>query len=258
VATLRALPNDAARRALAESLSLVRSQAAADATRPVQPVPGGARQIVVSETAGESRYRALNLTVERKSRGDLWGLQATYTLSKLENNTDDINFRASNSNEFDDEWGPSVNDRRHVMSAVLYLYPLDSLTVAIAGRFESGQPINLIPDAGIFGTTDLNGDGTSFADAYLGNSDRAPGASRNSDRLPWAKTVDLSIRYTPRIGDGRIELSADVFNLFNEENLSGFANSATQSNQIQIFGQPFVQRNAGAPRQLQFGMRYLF
>ncbi|MDZ7770546.1 MAG: hypothetical protein U5K38_16530 [Woeseiaceae bacterium] len=88
--------------------------------------------------------------------------------------------------------------------------------------------------------------------------DRAPGVSRNSDRLPWSATVDLSLRYHPRIGDGRIELSADVFNVFNRENLSGFANSATQSNQIQVAGQPFTQRNAGAPRQFQFGMRYFF
>jgi hypothetical protein len=49
-----------------------------------------------------------------------------------------------------------------------------------------------------------------------------------------------------------------VFNLLNRENLSGFANSATQSNQIQVFGQPFTRRNAGAPRQFQFGLRYLF
>ena len=60
------------------------------------------------------------------------------------------------------------------------------------------------------------------------------------------------------IGDGRLQLSADVFNVFNRENLSGFANSATQSNQIQVFGQPFTQRNAGAPRQFQFGLRYIF
>ncbi|MDZ7645440.1 MAG: TonB-dependent receptor [Woeseiaceae bacterium] len=258
VAALRALPDDAARRALAESLGLIRSRAAADATRPVAPVAGGARQIVVSETAGESRYKALNLTLRRHAGGDWWGMLATYTLSELENDTDDINFRAANSNRFDDEWGPSVNDRQHVISAVLYLYPLDALTVVVAGQFESGQPINRIPDAGIFGTTDLNGDGASFADAYLGNSDRAPGVSRNDGRLPWAQTVDLGVRYRPRIGDGRLEVSADVFNLFNEENLSGFANSATQSNQIQVFGQPFVQRNAAAPRQFQFGLRYLF
>ena len=258
IAALRALPSDTERRVLAESLGLIRSQAAADATRPVAPVAGGARQIVVSETGGESRYKALNLTVEKPAAGDTWGMLATYTLSELTNNTDDINFRSANSNQFNEEWGPSINDRRHVISTVFYFYPLDSVTASIAGQFESGQPINLIPDTGIFGTTDLNGDGASFADAYLGNSDRAPGVSRNSDRLPWSATVDLGLRYQPQLGDGRLELSADVFNVFNRENLSGFANSATQSNQIQVFGQPFTRRNAGAPRQFQFGMRYLF
>ena len=258
IAALRALASDVDRRTLAESLGLIRSQSAADATRPVEPIPGGARQIVVSETAGASRYKALNLTLEKPAEGDLWAFQMTYTLSELTNNTDDINFRSANSNRFDDEWGPSVNDRRHVISSVVYLYPLDSVSVSVAGQFESGQPINLIPDAGIYGTTDLNGDGASFTDAYLGNSDRAPGVSRNSDRLPWSATIDLGLRYEPRIGDGRLQISADVFNLFNRENLSGFANSATQSNQIQIFGQPFTRRNAGAPRQFQFGLRYLF
>ena len=258
VATLRALPDDAQRRALAETLGLIRSPAAADATRPVAAVPGGARQIVVSETRGESRYRALNLTLNTPTAGYRWGMSLGYTLSKLTNNTDDINFRAANANRFDDEWGPSVNDRRHVISSVFYWYPHADLTLALAAQIESGQPVNLIPDAGIFGTTDLNGDGASFADAYLGNSDRAPGVSRNADRLPWSATLDLSVRYQPRIGAGRVELSADVFNVLNRDNLSGFANSATQSNQIQVFGLPFTQRNAGAPRQFQFGMRYLF
>lgn len=258
IATLRALPSDAERRSLAESLGLIRSQSAADATRPVAPTAGGARQIVVSDTGGESRYKALNLTLERPAAADSWGVLVNYTLSELTNNTDDINFRSANSNRFEDEWGPSVNDRRHVISTVFYYYPADSVTVSVAGLFESGQPINPIPDTSIFGTTDLNGDGASFTDAYLGNSDRAPGVSRNSGRLPWASTVDLGMQWQPQIGDGRLEFSADVFNLFNRENLSGFANSATQSNQIQVFGRPFTRRNAGAPRQFQFGLRYHF
>ncbi len=257
-ALLRAQPNGEARRALAESLGLIRSQAAADATRPVGTPAGGARQIVASETDGEARYRALTLRIEKEAGSDLYGYTLSYTLSRLRNNTDDINFRASNSNQFASEWGPSVNDRRHVVSALAYFYPSPSLSVSIAALFQSGQPINLIPDTSIFGTTDLNGDGASFSDAYLGNSDRAPGIARNSGRLPWSKTVDIGLRYTPRLGEGRLELSADVFNIFNENNLSGFANSATQSNQIQVFGQPFAQRNAGPPRQFQFGLRYSF
>lgn len=258
IALLRAQADDAARRVLAESLGLIRSQTAADATRPLGAPAGGARQIVVSETEGESRYRALTLRLQKEPASNIYGYTVSYTLSKLTNNTDDINFRASNSNRFDEEWGPSVNDRRHVISALAYFYPRPSLSVSVAALFQSGQPVNYIPDASIFGTTDLNGDGASFSDAYLGNSDRAPGVGRNSGRLDWSKTIDVGLRYSPKLGDGRLELSADIFNVFNENNLSGFANSATQSNQIQVFGAPFVQRNAGPPRQFQFGLRYFF
>lgn len=262
IATLRAIPDAAARAAAAEALGLVRSQAEADADRPVAPVAGGARKIIVAETDGESDYWAVNLRLDKDPGIDPWGYALSYTLSKLRNDTDDINFQASNPNDFDAEWGPSVNDRRHNISAILYLTPRDDLTLSVAGLFQSGQPINFIPDAGIFGTTDLNGDGASFSDAYLGNSDRSPGETRNSGRLDWSKQVDLGLRWAPRIGgvsdDARLEFSADVFNVFDWENESGFANSATQSNQIQVAGQPFVQRNAGPPRQYQFGVRYFF
>lgn len=258
VALLQGIADPPARQAAAQALGLVRSQAAADATRPVAVVPGGARQIIMTEAEGNSKYRAVNLQLRQDRGDDHYGYLLSYTLSKLENDTDDLNFRASNANAFGAEWGPSVNDRRHVISTVLFIYPVETVTVSVAGLFQSGQPINYIPDASIFGTTDIYGDGRSFSDAYLGNAARAPGVARNSGRLPWGKTVDLGFRYAPRIGPGRLEWSADVFNVFNAINLTGYANAATQSNQIQVFGQPFRRRNAGALRQFQFGVRYWF
>lgn len=258
IAALRAAPDNGARLALAQALGLVRSQAAADASRPVALVPGGARQITVSETEGEAEYLALILQAIKLRGPDDYGFRVSYTLSRLRNDSDDINFRAANSNDFSTEWGPSANDRRHVISAVGYLYPLDGLTLTLAGLFQSGQPVNLVPDARIFGTQDLNGDGASFGENYVGNSDRYPGTRRNSARLPWSASVDVGLRY--RIAAiGGIELSADVFNIFNTNNESGFANAATTSNQIQFGGgAPFIQRNAGPPRQFQFGVAYRF
>jgi outer membrane receptor protein involved in Fe transport len=259
IALLQGQGDNAARFALAQSLGLVRSVADADATRPVPLVPGGARQITVSETVGESEYKALILQVNKARGSNIYAFRLSYTLSKLTNDTDDINFRAANSNDFSTEWGPSANDRRHVISAVGYLYPLDGLTLSVAGLFQSGQPVNLVPDARIFGTQDLNGDGASFGENFVGNSDRYPGSTRNSARLPWSATVDVGVRYAiPGFG-GRFELSADVFNVFNTNNESGFANAATTSNQVQFGGgAPFVQRNAGPPRQFQFGAAYKF
>jgi hypothetical protein len=127
---------------------------------------------------------------------------------------------------------------------------------------QSGQPINRIPDATLYGTTDLNGDGRSFGDAYVGNSDRSPGEDRNSDRLPWSTTFDVNLAYNiPLCGKNMLGITASVFNAMNAENLSGYSNNATQSNQIQVgpaASGVLVRRNAAPPRQFQFGLRYSF
>jgi outer membrane receptor protein involved in Fe transport len=259
IALLQAQPDNAARLALAGSLGLVRSAAAADASRPVALVPGGARQITISETAGNAEYKALILQFQKARGGDDWALRLSYTLSRLRNDTDDINFRAANANDFSTEWGPSANDRRHVISAVGQWFVGGGFSVTAAGLFQSGQPVNLVPDARIFGTQDLNGDGASFGENFLGNSDRYPGVARNAGRLPWSASIDLGLRWAVPALFGRLELRADVFNLLNSNNQSGFANAATTSNQIQFGGgAPFVQRNAGPPRQFQFGAAFAF
>jgi hypothetical protein len=259
IARLRAQPDNMARLVLAESLGLVRSQAAADAVRSVALVPGGGRQITTSETAGRSLYRALNLQFNKARGADDYAFRFSYTLAKLTNDTDDINFRASDANLFGADNGASANDRQHVVSVIGLLYPTKGLTLTVAGLFQSGQPINYVPDASIFGTQDLNGDGQSFGENFVGNSDRYPGIGRNTGRLPWSSTIDLGTRYTLPLLRQSIELSVDVFNVFNANNKSGFANAATTSNQIQFGGgAPFVQRNAGPPRQFQLGAAWLF
>lgn len=252
---------------------LVRSVAEADATRPVAIVEGSyavingeqrsgvARNVVVSETEGQSRYYAASFNYQKARGEDDYSLRVNYTLSYLENNTEDINFRAMDANDFSREWGPSINDRRHIINGIFNYFPTQDLGITVAALLQSGQPINRIPDARLFGTTDLNGDGSAFGDAYVGNSDRHPGESRNNDRLPWANTFDLSAQYQWSLGSGRLELRADVFNLFNAQNLSGYSNNATQSNQIQpgsLESGVLIRRNASAPRQFQFGLRYLW
>jgi outer membrane receptor protein involved in Fe transport len=235
---------------------LVRTPAEADATR---PLPGG-RSITMTETAGEARYWAANVNLV-KDRGDDWySGRLSYTLSRLRNDTDDINFQAETANQYEDEWGPSVNDRTHVISAIGTVYPTGRLRVTLASLVQSGQPFNWVPDAEVFGTRDLNGDGRAYGAAYVGNSDRWPGADRNSGRLPWSTRFDLSAQYAWPVADGRVVARADVFNLLNTENLSGFANNATQSNQIQVGppGSGIEEKTLGPPRQFQFGLRYEF
>jgi hypothetical protein len=253
----------------------VRTAAEADLTRPVpiftdasgsytvvdgDTLRGIARNVVMTETAGRSNYYAMNFTLQKERGDDKYAYRLMYTLSYLENNTEDINFRAMDSNDFSAEWGPSINDRTHLINGIFNYYPINNFSITLAGLVQSGQPINRIPDGTIYGTTDLNGDGRAFGDAYVGNSDRQPGESRNSDRLPWAATFDLSAFYTFQLSGSQVELGAQVFNLLNATNLSGYANNATQSNQIQtgVRGSAIVERNAAPPRQFQFSARFLF
>jgi len=111
----------------------------------------------------------------------------------------------------------------------------------------------------LYGTADLDGDGRSFGDAYVGNSDRQPGEARNSDRLPWSNTLDLSAVYA--LGTSGAQLRVDIFNVFNAVNLSGYSNNASQSNQIQVGPASsglLVRRNAAPPRQFQFSLLWKF
>lgn len=250
---------------------VIRTQAQADATRPIpitngsatingQIVTGIARNVIVSENEGKSRYYAMSLNYQKAKGTDDYSYRLNYTLSSSKNNTDGINFRPSDANNYANEWGPSVNDRTHNINGIYSYYPFKGTSVTVAGLLQSGQPINRIPLG--FGTTDLNGDGASFSDAYQGNSDRFPGEARNNDRLPWSTTFDLGLQHQFKITENnKLELRADIFNIFNAENLSGYSNNATQSNQIQGGSRAsglFTQRNASPPRQFQFGVRYLF
>ncbi|WP_210513818.1 TonB-dependent receptor [Hymenobacter terricola] len=260
---------------------VIRTPTQADATRPVpivtdatgsyalidgQRVNGVARSVVETESKGRSRYMAASFNLQKDAAEDQFGYRVSYTLSNLKNDTEDVNFRAADGNNYGAEFANSINDRTHVINAIGSYYPVNSLRFTLAALLQSGQPINrvaggyLVPGTTNVFTNDLNGDGSSFSTAYLGNADRYPGEGRNSDRLPWSKTVDVGAQYTLHFGEktSRLELTADVFNVLNTQNLSGYANNATQSNQIQAgpAGSGIIRRNASAPRQFQFGLRY--
>ncbi|MEP7194877.1 MAG: TonB-dependent receptor [Saprospiraceae bacterium] len=258
---------------ISENGNIARSQAAADSTRPIpvaddgsiiingEKLTGVARTIVVSESAGKSEYVGLSFNLQKDRGDDKLSYRLIYTLSRLKNNTEDINFRAEQANDFNREYAVSINDRTHVINGILTYYPFRDLSLTLASLIQSGQTINRIPDSKIYGTTDLNGDGRSFSDAYTGNNDRQPGEARNSDRLPWSNTFDLAVGYRIPIGKMAIDIKAEVYNLFNAENLSGYFNNATQSNQVQIGPASnglLVRRNAAPPRQFQFSLRYEF
>jgi outer membrane receptor protein involved in Fe transport len=223
-----------------------------------------ARKVFMTDAGGEAQYAALNFNLIKDRGDDNFAYRISYTLSQLRNNTEDINFVAADANRFGEEWGPSLNDRTHVLNAMGYLYPCKGLALNVSALLQSGQPVNRVADAVEFGTADLNGDGGSNATQYTGPADRYPGESRNSDRLPWAFTLDLGVSYTLNLDEAkkhRLELRADVFNVLNTVNYSGYTSNFTQSNQAQVGPADsgrYLFLNADRPRQFQFSVRYLF
>lgn len=244
----------------------VRTVAQADLTRPIpirtgniavvgkDTLRGIARNVYMTDHDGLARYYAANFIFQKLRTTEKLGYRVSYSLALIKTNTASINTRAQDSNNFEAEYAYDEQDRRHVANIMLFWYPIANLSVTPAFLLQSGQPYTRYADAKIYGTTDLNGDSETFWGA-----DYMPGTQKADSRLPWGKTLDLSVKYTFKInGKPSVELSADVFNVLNTENITGFGVTRGNSNQAQFGTTTFVTRSAAPPRQFQFGLRYIW
>ncbi len=236
---------------------------AGDAARPIRPATGSFRRHTTSESGGRSTYRGLYTALRYQAAQSLL-VDANWVWSHSRNDTEDINFNATQGNRFDVEWADAVNDRRHKVTVRTTYTGVSRLTLATIADFQTGQPINRIA-----AFRDLDGSGDTFGNGFLGNQDRFFGVARNGERLPNAFLVNASVAYAlplptlggRRTGNQEIEVRADVFNALNSTIRSGYANgipgggARTQSGRP---GDPIVYTSAGAPRQLQFSLRYAF
>jgi hypothetical protein len=203
------------------STGLTRTPQAGDASRPFGAVgtaiPAGAlpflpngypltnyRQLLMIESSGESRYKAVGITLNKRfSHG--FSFQGQYTWSRATNNGD--GFRAANlplnPNDRDAEWARSQTDVPHSFSLNgVYRLPWDFQVSGII-RARSGQPVNPIVN------TDLNGDRVlnerPFANGVI--------LDRNSFRGPRFVQADLGVGKAVEIAGYRLEGRIEVFNL---------------------------------------------
>ncbi len=228
---------------------------AGDQFRPIAPIAGGFRRNTTSESGGRSTYAAL-FTALRVDVARTVAFDANWIWSRARNDTEDINFNATQGNRFDLECADAINDRRHHATGRVTFTGVRNLTLAGIGDFQTGTPINRIA---FF--RDLDGSGDTFGNGFLGNQDRFLGVPRNGERLPSAFLVHLSAAYALPVstGPGSIELRADVFNVFNRVNPSGVANGIPgggSRTQVGRPGDPIEIANSGPPRQFQFSARY--
>jgi hypothetical protein len=222
----------------------IRSVAAADATRPIVPAAGGFRLIEQDESTGSSQFHGLYVNA-RKTFSRSFAFDIAYTLSQIENDTDDINFRPVDSRRPGDEFGPSLNDRTHVFALNGQVRLPAGIDLMPIWFLSSGQPLNVVTGG------DDNGD-TIF-------NDRPAGVDRNTERTSGYDQLDLGIMRKFRLAGVTLEARAEIFNLFNTTNYSGFFNFGASGVRPDESGtlafQPTV---AGPPRQFQFAARLIF
>ncbi len=227
-----------------------------DAFRPVRPATGSYRRLTTSASLGEANYLGVTTAIRWQPERTIL-LDANYTVSRARNNTEDINFNATQGNNFDAEWADAVNDRRHKASLRAVYTGVRRLTLSTVFDVQSGSPINRI--AGFCGASycDLDGSGDTFGNGFIGNQDRFFGVPRNGERLPAVTLMNVSAGYAV----GPVQIRADVFNVFNTRNVSGYANGLPGGGartQVGRPGDPVVYPSAAPARQMQFSAHYAF
>ncbi len=240
-----------------------------DTLRPVRPVAGSYRRLTTTETGGRARYRALYVAL-RRQLSPAWSVDANWTWSHAQDDTEDINFNATQGNCFardrrdavtgqpctSDEWADAINDRRHkVTLRALWALPR-RLALAVIADLQTGQPVNRVA---FF--RDLDGSGPIFGNGFVGNQDRFAGVPRNGERLPAFFELSASAAWRVPLGAQALEVRGDVFNVLNGTEWGGFANGIPgggSRTQVGRPGDPIVLRSPGRPRQVQLSARYLF
>jgi outer membrane receptor protein involved in Fe transport len=230
-----------------------RTAAAADATRPIAPVPNGYRRILVTTNFGESKYRGVQLNA-RRTFNDRAGVLASYTWSHATNNVEadapggdpnDVNARGA-------EWADSLLDQRHrgVLTA-WHALPFDVIVGGVATA-ASGRPFNLTTGA------DNNADGANTDRPVIGGKV----VGRNAGKGTSVFSLDAFLEKRFPVGGRDFSVRAEGFNLTNRENVVGrnavFGNN-TNGQPLGTFGVPLGGiSNVDPGRQYQIEIRARF
>ncbi len=244
-----------------------------------RPIPTLDR-ITLRASSARSMYRGG--TFQAQYRGKKFQAGAFYTLSEMFSDDDNERTATSlfyqNPYNFRDEYSYGRLDARHQFTSnAVYQLPW-GLSVSGIFRANSGRPIDASAGA------DLNGDGNLGSPSFaLGASDRpysAPGVSfpRNAFRNRGFKVVDMRVLKAFRFNErSRLEFSAEMFNLFNFDNIAFDGNALNYGPGIDaVTGVVLPARDTfmrlkladgsydrvniqqGSPFQAQFGLRFFF
>jgi len=232
--------------------AVVRTQAQADATRPITPVPNGFRRMDLLTNEGRSWYQGVRVAVQHRTTP--MSFSVSYTRSKAE---DRLNHWFSPENSFDPESdrGPTGADTPHnLVTSVTWNIPG-------SGPVLSGWRLSTVThhQSGAAYTIRYAGDPTSSG-FNSGCNSRGCQAStpngRNTERGMFINYGDLTLARVFTMGPRRIEVRADAFNVLNNQNLiaDGYINLVGNAR----FGQHTGGSAVFPGRQFQFALTYRF
>ncbi|TDR38251.1 TonB-dependent receptor-like protein [Tahibacter aquaticus] len=194
----------------------------------------------------QRQYRAFEIFWERPWDGK-WSLQGSYTWARSRGNaegyvnssigqgdagiTQDFDFPSFG----DGAYGDLPNDRRHTLKLFGTYELAPQWRVAGNLLIQSGRPINCLgfppPEARDFeGPDGSSGSGeyTSPSSFYCvsGVETMPDGTTRtihtlynrgSFGRTPWIKSIDFSVAWVPKVGNGDLTLKVDIFNVLNSQ-----------------------------------------
>ena len=257
----------------------VRPFPAVSSTSPISPgAPLG--NITQVESTGFSSYHALWVSAtKRLSRGLLFDTSYTWSKSLDTNSLNSSGFAVQNGYDIPNQYGLSDFDARHrfVLSATYELpFAGHALTrgwqLATIVQAQSGNPVNIVtsnsslngvpntvrPDVigpiRIIGSVDQWFDPSAFAAVNrfgnLGRNVVIGPAFHNTD-LSLVKTLTVAQRY-------RLQLRADVFDVFNHANFGPPGNVVGTPTFGKITRTRLPTGEAGSSRQIQLAMKLSF
>jgi hypothetical protein len=221
-------------------------------------------------------YKALEFTLDRPWDGK-WGVSASYVLSALKGTaegyvnsvinqedagvTQDFDFAALS----DGNNGYLSNDRRHVFKVFGNYGLTDEWRLGFNGTLASGRPtscIGFVPDWARDAADAAN---YTTASAFYCLNDKGQSELHDrgtAGRTPWTHTLDLQVAYMPKVARGKLTIQADVFNVFNRQQV-------TEWNEVRDYSRDTVsegtlnanyQKPTGyqTPRSVRLTARYEF
>ena len=231
--------------------AIVRTVAQADLTRPITPGPNGFRRIEFLTNEGRTWYQGVRFGMQHRTEPLMVSL--SYTFADAEDRLNHWEIPENSSNPELDHADSASNTPHNFVASATWNIPgrgalLKDWRLSTVVHAQSGNPYTIRYALDVTGTTQV------FCTAQRTCNATTP-YGRNTARSAPVRYQDLTLTRTVTLtGKNRVEIRADVFNLFNNENYTadGYIGILGNVN----YGKPTSGAYPG--RQFQFGAIYRF